>query len=329
MAIPERTLAVAWPGVLAVVLGACTVFDGKTVPADAGAGPTGAADGAPSGKPVQIASGGERYLALDADSVYFTSASEQAVQRVPKSGGDKVTIVGGQTLPAAIAVDDARVFWASSAPSSVRTCAKSGCASATQLATSGDFPYGLTLDSSTVFWLVSNESGSLEAVGKDGAGAQTLSPKLGYAQWVVADDVAVYFTTAGDGNVIRYDKAQKTSTAIASGESAPHGIAVDGANVYFGTHDGFVKKVPKGGGAPVVVASGQGFVEGLAVDDQSLYWTSAGGGDADGSIQRCAIAGGPVTTLAAGQAKPFAVAVDETTVFWVNSATGAVMKTSK
>ena len=68
-----------------------------------------------------------------------------------------------------------------------------------------------------------------------------------------------------------------TPTTLATGESYPVHVAVDGANVYWaaaGTASapvGAVKRLPRGGGSPTTIAVG--FAWGVALDETSVYWT--------------------------------------------------------
>ena len=62
---------------------------------------------------------------------------------------------------------------------------------------------------------------------------------------------------------------------LASGLTAPLGIAVDAFNVYYGDVLGNVRSVPIGGGAPITLATEQGAIYGLAADYQSFSPTIA------------------------------------------------------
>jgi uncharacterized repeat protein (TIGR03803 family) len=63
------------------------------------------------------------------------------------------------------------------------------------------------------------------------------------------------------------------------GESAPAGIAVDGANLYFANSgDGTINKVAAAGGTPTTLATGQGSPNAVAFDATYVYWTNASSG---------------------------------------------------
>jgi sugar lactone lactonase YvrE len=324
---PRRSAAIVATLLLAV---SCTVWDGKTLPKDGGAPDEGGSvvPGGDGGVVVPLASHGFRYLALDNDSVYFTSTDEEAVFRVAKAGGNPTTLVANQTEPGAIAVRDGTVFWVNDAsPFAVASCPTTGCSPASTLTTTEAYPYGLVVDAQNVYWVVSAENGGLETVARTGGAKQTLAPNQGYSQWVAIDDDAVYFANSGGGTVMRYGKATQTLTTLASDESEAHGIAIDANDVYFTrSGPGLVKKVAKSGvGGASVVVSGESLPEAITTDGANLYWTNVG----DGTIRRCPIGGSSATTLAPGQDKPFGIAVDETDVYWVNSGNGRVSKTKK
>ena len=114
------------------------------------------------------------------------------------------------------------------------------------------------------------------------------------------------------------------SFVLASGQSGPAFLVVDGQNAYWTDYGGgTVMKVGLNGGTVVVLASGQSEPQGIAVDATSVYWTNFGGG----SVARTSLSGGTVTTLATGQASPYAIAVDSMNVYWTNdNSSGTIMK---
>jgi sugar lactone lactonase YvrE len=111
---------------------------------------------------------------------------------------------------------------------------------------------------------------------------------------------------------------------------------VDSTSVYWtASNDGTVMEVPIGGGTPVALASLQSYPTGIAVDGTSVYWTNyAGAGScARGSVMKVGLAGGAPITLAADQLFPDGIAVDATSVYWTNGVSrdlsvfnGSVMK---
>ena len=66
-------------------------------------------------------------------------------------------------------------------------------------------------------------------------------------------------------------------TTIASApQGVPHGIAVDGSNIYWVAGED-IMRAPLAGGPPVILASGQAQPNAIAVDNARVYWTNFGG----------------------------------------------------
>jgi hypothetical protein len=61
-----------------------------------------------------------RRLALGADRVYWTNASDGSVMTVAKTGGETTVVARGQAEPWGIAADAAGVYWVNHADGTVR-----------------------------------------------------------------------------------------------------------------------------------------------------------------------------------------------------------------
>jgi hypothetical protein len=87
------------------------------------------------------------------------------------------------------------------------------------------------------------------------------------------------------------------------------------------------------GGTPAALASNQSVPRAIVVDGSNLYWVNASTGTATGTVMKMPLSGGMPTTLASGQYLPDYTTVDATSVYWVsceaNSPTCSLMKTPK
>jgi hypothetical protein len=244
------------------------------------------------------------HLALDAHDVYFTQRVDRVgipgqlapVRAIPLAGGT-TRIVAASPWAFGVAVDESELFYAG---------AVDGASSALQTAlvhlpvaggapcpvVSSVFLGDIAVGATGVFW--ADISGVLYRWARDGSGTTALAS--------APPSSGEYF-------------------GIGMG-----GIAVDGAEVYWGVA-GALMATPVDGGATTTLASmPHTWVADLAVDDDAVYWTaipddlSLG----RGAVMKAPRAGGAVTTLASSLSFPFGIAVDAAGVYVTDPVDGTV-----
>ena len=170
------------------------------------------------------------------------------------------------------------------------------------------------------------QAGGQGATGGAAAGSlTTLAAGQTHPYAVVADSDHLYFTTEGQGTIMRAALATGNLSELASSgaQSRAAGIALDDDNVYWtDSKAGSVMAVPLTGGQPQAIATGQNSPYGIAVEAGSVYWTDVGAG----TVMTVPVAGGEPTTLASDQLGPCGIAVDDTHVYWTNYGAGTLTR---
>jgi hypothetical protein len=168
-----------------------------------------------------------------------------------------------------VVADASGVYWPTVATESIMKCAAGGCANAPTVVMSTDSAIAgevaaleqITTDADHVYFTDGNpQIGMILACAKSGCGPQPilLAGGLNAPMAIATDGVDVYWTETGEAFV---------NGQSINGAGLVRRCAVGGCN-----------------GAPVTIASGLTAPVGIAVDDNNVYWAEAGTGAADGRI---------------------------------------------
>jgi hypothetical protein len=246
------------------------------------------------------------------------------------------------------------------------TCTDGTCPPAV-LAQTGDGPYGMTIDATTIYW-ASHSSSSIWACEKTGCplGARKVATATGTTFFVSSDATNVYFNSNSGDTMYRCAKGGcGTPTVLTTANAPTLSVVADGV-VYWSTNDGFVRSIAVTLENGFFTTPGSGLTDpsGLLVDGPWIYVSlrstgkvvripRVGGAPEDvasslnnpqavamdssglyigtgtGEIKR--LFNGTITTFATGPGPVgFAIALTSDDVFWsVNAASGAVMTAPK
>lgn len=248
---------------------------------------------------------------------------------------DSHTLADHQGGPIILALHAGNLYWGNDSDQNVSTVPIDGSAAARILLGERTVVRGFAFDATRIY-LARNVFNIVEANQLDGKslGNLTNQQEPG-AAGMAADASNLYWADGGNGTIRRAplgDPVQAPIT-LASGQSAPSGVALDADHVYWTTHatDGQILALAKTatpGTAPTVLADHQVDPRRIAVADGFVYWTSQGDGlhPNIGTVQRVAVTGGEITTLADHQPAPDSLAIAHGFVYWTDPGANAVMR---
>jgi hypothetical protein len=268
---------------------------------------------------------GPDYIDISADRVYFTSAGDGTVNSILKDGGTPLVLASSQPGARAIVVDEMAAYWLNNSGNdagALMKCTLPACSGLQNLKSLADYPHGLALNATSVFYTVDNGAGSVGMASKGTGPSRILGAS--YAQQIAADADFMYWTVSGSGAVmkVRTDGTSASEELIGTQQAKPVGLAVDESPtgyVYFSDiNRGSLERVNKSGGNPGLLIDGQSAPTALALapDGLTLYWTELFAG----TVRACPIGSctAGVRLIASGQTRPSGIRVDATHVYWAN-----------
>jgi hypothetical protein len=201
-----------------------------------------------------------------------------------------------------------------------------------------DYPSGISVQGSTVFWSSSDSPGAILSAPAAGGGTVTTIESMRVnPSAVVTDSTNVYWIDLGsfdnqgnyndDGAILQAPLAGGNVTTIATGQDYPAALAVGGGKVYWANaafdsqnmSPGSVVSNTIGGGTPSTLFTGRDYPTAIAVDANNLYWTDSGAQPTNsGYVLQAALGSTIISTLASMQDNPSAMAIDAHNVYWAN-----------
>jgi hypothetical protein len=288
-------------------------------------------------------------LAVDATSVYWTSAGDGTVRSMSKQGGTINVLASQIDAPYGIAVNATSVYFTSQGTAAntfmdgevlVVPNLKSPPATGstpTVIASGRKRPRTVRLDEKNVYWLdhgIAAADGSANYCPLAGCGSVAPTALVGGLEGpygLAVSATYLYYTEAMAGTVSLIPIAGGMPTALSQGQAVPSGLAIDAADAFWACYnDGNIASVAFVGGESTTMATTQGFPQDIATDGTNVYFTDTLTVPGEGAVMRCPVAGCTASPLVLAADAPTAldVAVDNAFVYWLGS-DGSLMRAAK
>jgi hypothetical protein len=323
--------------------GACASQFSACESTDGGGGPV-AVHG---GTLTEIASGLDQpQVVIIQNGKAYTSEVTQTgpVLSVPIAGGTVSTILAGQSFPMGLAMDSTNAYVWNSGTFSGGSATNNGDGTVVQAPLAGGAVTTLASHMTVAYnapYLNAVTQGAINAAPIGSTTSHVVYGSQPFPEAVATDGTNLYWANWGtfnaqgsynnDGAILKAPVGGGTApVTLASMQSAPGALALDGTNVYWtnigqltsgglpmpGT--GSVMQAPLAGGTPVTLATMQYVPLGIAVSGQTVYWAEFTL-SAPGNIMSVPVGGGTAMTLVANVKDPFGIAVSGGSVYWTDN----------
>jgi hypothetical protein len=222
-----------------------------------------------------------------------------------------VLVAGGETFPAALAVDDTNLYWtsASGALEGLRSIPKAGGFPLSVAGFDGGRGVALATARGTVVFTADDDT---LWEGSRSTAARLVASGLGGAAGVAADSSATYVAARTAGLVKKIVADGGSTTPLAGTQPDVTYVLVDAAGIYWAGYDSMTIGITRSGGG--TAATAQFSIEkpsSFAQDDQAVYW----GERYTFAIRKHSKTGGVSTTLKTVGGAP-TIAVHGAELFW-------------
>jgi hypothetical protein len=144
---------------------------------------------------------GPRTLVTDSTSIYWASAGGEAGSCPLALCPTPTIFATGQASPYFITVYDGDAYWSNntSPAGSIVKCAVAGCGGSPTTITASDFPLGLAVDATGIYWVAGATTGAVYHCPLAGCGAtpEVLASGQNQPFSLAIDATAIYWTDAG------------------------------------------------------------------------------------------------------------------------------------
>ncbi|HEY8074851.1 MAG TPA: hypothetical protein VIF62_12095 [Labilithrix sp.] len=238
-------------------------------------------------QPVALKMGGNpRTIRLDATHLYWSDANGSRVSQMDKNGANVIDLVVG---------------------------AAGG---------KNDFPFGLAVDGTTVYWGSADGFVLRCKIGGCANTPQVVATTTSFFDVAQANGKLFWIESTGPDKIFSAPVAQNGGPgALVASNTEWNRVAADATNLYVTSDDKTVHRVDPGTKVATIVSTGNLKAFAVAVDDTNVYWSD---GDDPASIDfapKTATNAAP-TPIAATQHNPLAIAVDAAHLYWANAFVG-------
>jgi virginiamycin B lyase len=210
--------------------------------------------------------------------------SEGSIARANQNGsGVNRSFIRGLSTPAALAVDNAHVYWTDGGSDIGRANLNGSGVDQTFIETEGS-PVGVAVDAAHVYW--TSYGGDISRANLNGSGVvETFVDITGFPDGIAVDGTHLYWAefagTIGRTPLANPNGPDKDPDFI-TGADNPHGVAVRDGVLYWANHNpGTIGAYPLDGSASPDESFVTGAIgpQGVAADSNHLYWANYASGD--------------------------------------------------